>query len=139
VNHFCKKVVNKNSTLSNDEILTQYNNLWQVEESFRITKHDLKIRPIYHWSPKRVKAHLAISFTAYMLTRYLEHRVRLQYKKLSPLVIKNLLLNVQKSIVYDKEKKIKYIIPSKIKPDAKKIYNLMEVSHSITPYILGKL
>jgi transposase len=132
-------VVNKNSTLSNDEILTQYNNLWQVEESFRITKHDLKIRPIYHWSPKRVKAHLAISFTAYMLTRYLEHRVRLQYKKLSPLVIKNLLLNVQKSIVYDKEKKIKYIIPSKIKPDAKKIYNLMEVSHSITPYILGKL
>ncbi len=132
-------VVNANSTLSNEEILTQYNNLWQVEESFRITKHDLKIRPIYHWTPKRVKAHLAISFTAYMLTRYLEYRVRLQYKKLSPKVIRNLLLNVQKSIVYDKQKKIKYIIPSKIKPDAKKIYNLMEVNHSLTPYILGKL
>ncbi len=132
-------VVNANSTLSNEEILTQYNNLWQVEESFRITKHDLKIRPIYHWTPKRVKAHLAISFTAYMLTRYLEYRVRLQYKKLSPKVIRNLLLNVQKSIVYDKQKKIKYIIPSKIKPEAKKIYNLMEVNHSLTPYILGKL
>ena len=132
-------VVNENSTLSNDEILTQYNNLWQVEESFRITKHDLKIRPIYHWTPKRVKAHLAISFTAYMLTRYLEYRVRLQYKKLSPKIIRNLLLNVQKSIVYDKSKKIKYIIPSKIKPDAKKIYNLMEVKHSLTPYILAKL
>ena len=132
-------VINSNSTLSNEEILTQYNNLWQVEESFRITKHDLKIRPIYHWTPKRVKAHLAISFTAYMLTRYLEYRVRLQYKKLSPKVIRNLLLNVQKSIVYDKQKKIKYIIPSKIKPDAKKIYNLMEVNHSLTPYILGKL
>ena len=37
-------IVKKNSTLSNDEILTQYNNLWQVK-SFRITKHDLKIRP----------------------------------------------------------------------------------------------
>jgi len=132
-------IINGNSQLSNDEILTQYNNLWQVEESFRITKHDLKIRPIYHWTPKRVKAHLAISFTAYMLTRYLEFKVRLQYKKLSPQVIRNLLLNIQKSIVYDKEKKIKYILPSKIKPDAKKIYNLMEVRHSITPYILGKL
>jgi len=132
-------VVNEKSTLSNDEILTQYSNLWQVEESFRVTKHDLKIRPIYHWTPRRVKAHLAISFSAYMLTRYLEYRVRLQYKKLSPKVIRNLLLNVQKSIVYDKEKKIKYIIPSKIKPDAKKIYNLMEVKHSLTPYILGKL
>ena len=132
-------IVNENSTLSNDEIVTQYSNLWQVEESFRITKHDLKIRPIYHWTPKRVKAHLAISFAAYMLTRYLEYRVRLQYKKLSPRIIRNLLLNVQKSIVYDKEKRIKYIIPSKIKIDAKKIYNIMEVKHSLTPYILGKL
>lgn len=132
-------VVNENSTLSNDEILIQYSNLWQVEESFRITKHDLKIRPIYHWTPKRVKAHLAISFSAYMLTRYLEHRVRLQYKKLSPQMIRNLLLNVQKSIVYDKSKKIKYILPSKIKLDAKKIYTIMEVKHSLTPYILSKL
>jgi len=132
-------IVNENSTLTNEEILTQYSNLWQVEESFRITKHDLKIRPIYHWTPRRVKAHLAISFTAYMLTRYLEYRVRLQHKKLSPNIIRNLLLNVQKSIVYDKEKKIKYIIPSKIKLDAKKIYNIMEVKHSLTPYILGKL
>ena len=131
-------IINEKSTLSNSEILTQYNNLWQVEESFRITKHDLKIRPIYHWTPKRVKAHLAISFTAYMLTRYLEHRVKLQYTKLSPRVIRNLLLNVQKSIVYDKTTNIKYIIPSKIKPDAKKIYNLMGVSHSLTPSILAK-
>ncbi len=132
-------IVNETSTLSNEDILTQYSNLWQVEESFRITKHDLKIRPIYHWTPKRVKAHIAISFTAYMLTRYLEYRVRLQYKKLSPNVIRNLLLNVQKSIVYDKSKKIKYIIPSKIKLDAKKIYKIMEVEYTTTPYILGKL
>lgn len=132
-------IINENSTLSNEEILTQYSNLWQVEESFRITKHDLKIRPIYHWTPRRVKAHLAISFTAYMLTRYLEYRVRLQHKKLSPKVIRNLLLNVQKSIIYDKKSKIKYIIPSKIKIDAKKIYTIMEVKHSLTPYILEKL
>ena len=132
-------IINENSKLSNDEILTQYSNLWQVEESFRITKHDLKIRPIYHWTPTRIKAHLAISFSAYMLTRYLEYRVRLQYKKLSPAIIRNLLLNVQKSIVYDKVKKIKYIIPSKIKIDAKKIYNIMDIKHTTTPYILAKL
>jgi hypothetical protein len=29
-----------------EEILTQYHGLWQVEESFRINKHDLKMRPI---------------------------------------------------------------------------------------------
>ena len=64
-------IVNKNSTLSNDEILTQYNNLWQVEESFRITKHDLKIRPVYHWKPSRVKAHIAISFASLLIVKTL--------------------------------------------------------------------
>ena len=102
-------IVNKNSTLSNDEILTQYNNLWQVEESFRITKHDLKIRPVYHWKPSRVKAHIAISFASLLIVRHLEYRIKLQYKKLSPKVIRELLLNIQTSIVYDKTKKIKYL------------------------------
>ena len=131
-------IVNASSTLSNDEILTQYNNLWQVEESFRITKHDLKIRPVYHWKPSRVKAHLAISFAAFMLTRYLEHRVRVQYKKLSPNRIRNLLLGVQTSILISKEKGIKYALPSNTKVDVKRIYSLMGVQRETTPYIIEK-
>jgi len=131
-------VVNANSKLSDEEILTQYGNLWQVEESFRITKHDLKIRPIYHFKPSRVRAHLAISFTAYILTRYLEHRVRVQFKKLSPKKIKNLLLGVQTSIVVSQEKKIKYAIPSNMKVETKRIYTLMGVKTKATPYILEK-
>ena len=131
-------VVNASSTLTNNEILTQYNNLWQVEESFRITKHDLKIRPVYHWKPVRVKAHLAISFAAYMLTRHLEHRVRVQYKKLSPNIIKNLLLDVQVSTLICRQKKIKYALPSQIKKDAQKIYRLMGVERKRAPYIIGK-
>ncbi|MEA3331564.1 MAG: IS1634 family transposase, partial [Campylobacterota bacterium] len=96
-----KGIITNNQALSNEELIHQYSNLWQVEESFRITKHDLKIRPIYHWKPSRVKAHLAISFMAYALVRYLEYRVRLQYKKLSPEKIKQILLSVQTSILYD--------------------------------------
>ena len=131
-------IVNKTSTLTNDEILTQYNNLWQVEESFRITKHDLKIRPVYHWKPSRVKAHLAISFAALFLVRHLEHRVRLQYKKLSPQYIRNLLLNTQTSILYSKSKKIKYALPSKMKAETQKIYRLMDIKRDRTPYIIEK-
>ena len=131
-------IVNADSTLSDEEILSQYNNLWQVEESFRITKHDLKIRPIYHFKPSRVRAHLAISFTAYMLTRYLEHRVRVQFKKLSPKRIKNLLLGVQTSISVSQTKRIKYALPSNIKVDTKRIYTLMGVKAKTTPYIIEK-
>jgi len=131
-------VVNADSTLSDEEILAQYSNLWQVEESFRITKHDLKIRPIYHWKPNRVRAHLAISFTAYMLTRYLEHRVKVQFKKLSPKKIKNLLLGVQTSISVSQEKRIKYALPSSMKVETKRIYSLMGVKANTTPYIIEK-
>jgi len=131
-------IVNEKSTLSNEEILTQYNNLWQVEESFRITKHDLKIRPVYHWKPRRVKAHLAISYAAFMLARYLEHRVTVQYKKLSPNRIRNLLLGVQTSLLVSQEKKIKYGLPSNMKIDTKRIYNLMGVKRKSTPYIIEK-
>ena len=122
-----KGIVTNNITLSNEELIHQYSNLWQVEESFRITKHDLKIRPIYHWKPNRVKAHLAISFMAYTLVRYLEHRVRLQYVKLSPEKIRQILLSVQTSIYYDTKTNNKYSMPSLMSDDAKKIYKLMEV------------
>jgi len=131
-----KGIVTNNYNLSNEELINQYSNLWQVEESFRITKHDLKIRPIYHWKPSRIKAHLAISFMAYTLVRHLEHRVRLQYIKLSPERIRKILLSVQVSILYDTRSKTRFALPSKVSQDAKKIYKLMEVSISTTPYKL---
>ena len=129
-------VITNNTTLSNEELIHQYSNLWQVEESFRITKHDLKIRPIYHWKPSRVKAHLAISFMAYTLVRYLEYRARLQYKKLSPEKIRQILLSVQTSILYDTATDKKFAMPSKVSDDAKKIYKLMGVPITTKPSIL---
>ena len=131
-----KGIITNNSELTDEEIISQYANLWQVEESFRITKHDLKIRPIYHWKPSRVKAHLAISFMAYALVRYLEYRVRLQYKKLSPERIRQILLSVQTSILYDTATDKKFAMPSKVSDDAKKIYKLMGVPITTKPSIL---
>lgn len=94
-------VITNDSKLTYQEILKQYNNLWQVENAFRVTKHDLKVRPVFHWKPARVKAHFAISFTAYSLVKHLEYRVKLQYKKLSPEKIRQILVKVQTSVLYD--------------------------------------
>ena len=102
------------------------------------TKSDLKIRPVYHWKPSRVKAHLAISFAALFLVRHLEYRVKVQYKKLSPKKIKELLLSVQHSTLVDKTRKIKYAIPSKTNVDINKLYRIMGLKKHTTPYILGK-
>jgi transposase len=131
-------VITNAKQLSNQEILEQYNNLWQIENAFRITKHDLKVRPIFHWKPERVKAHLAICFTAYMLVKYLEYRVRLQYARLSPETIRQELVRVQTSILYDRKKKIRYALPSRMSQDAKKIYHILGLARITTPYILEK-
>jgi len=134
-----KGIITNNSKLTNEELIHQYTNLWQVEESFRITKHDLKIRPIYHWKPSRIKAHLAISFMAYTLVRHLEYKVRLLYKKRSPERIRQTLLSVQSSILYDTKTDRKFAFPSKISDEAKVIYKLMEVKLYTKPYILGNI
>jgi transposase len=120
------------------EVLEYYGNLWTVEESFRITKHDLKVRPVFHWNPSRVKAHIAIVFTAYSLVRYMTYRVKRQYKKLSPDKIRKLLLKVQTTIIYDTKKKIRYGLPSKITEDAKKIYDIFKADRTLTPYIMHR-
>lgn len=128
-------IITNDSEMNAQEALQHYRGLWQVEESFRITKHDLKVRPIYHWTPDRIKAHLAISFIAFTCIRHLEYRVALQYKKMSPESIRESLIRVQSSILVD-NKKGKYVIPSQVSQDARKIYQVMGLSYSQTPYRL---
>ena len=129
-------VVTNAKDISNKEILQQYVNLWHIEEAFRITKHDLKVRPVFHWTARRVKAHLAICFTSYALVRHLEYRVRLQYKDLSVEKIRLCLIRVQTSVLYHVEKKIRCALPARIMQDAKKIYQVMNLSRSLTPWVI---
>ena len=132
-------VVTNSKELQDTEVIEHYTNLWQVENAFRLTKHDLKVRPIYHWKEKRIKAHLALSFTAYALIKHLEYRVRLQYIKLSPEKIRQFLIKVQTSILFDKKKKIRFGFPSRLSIEARKIYHLMRIDKKITPFIIKKM
>ena len=118
------------------EVLSHYRGLWQVEESFRITKHDLKVRPIYHWTPSRVRAHIAISFMAFACIRQLMYRIKLQHKALSPEVIRNALIHVQHSVFKHKRTKQRYVMPAQINPEAKKIYAVMGLKATTTAYPL---
>ena len=108
--------------LTSKEAKGYYHQLWQIEESFRISKHDLAIRPIYHWTPKRIKAHIAISYMALVCVRHLEYRVKTMYEKLSPEVIRNELIHTQYSILEDIKTGKRYSIPSRITKHTKKIY-----------------
>jgi transposase len=109
------------------DLLSHYRGLWQVEESFRINKHDLKMRPIYHWSPHRVKAHIAISFIAFVCVRYLEYILAVREKKMSPEMIRKSLLQVQASVLRDESSKKHYLLSSSLSLEAKRIYKVMGI------------
>lgn len=64
-----------NTTLPNNEAIENYKHLWQIEKAFRITKTDLKVRPIYHRLPRRIEAHICISFVAYKIYKELERQL----------------------------------------------------------------
>ncbi|MFO7845239.1 MAG: IS1634 family transposase [Balneolaceae bacterium] len=73
-----------NTDLSNQEVIDNYSQLWKIEKAFRITKHDLKIRPFYHRLPRRIHAHVCISFAAYKVYKELERQLREKKSALSP-------------------------------------------------------
>lgn len=66
-----------NTRLSAQNIVENYHHLWQIEKAFRISKTDLRIRPVYHYLRKRIEAHICIAFVAYTIYKELE---RLLYK-----------------------------------------------------------
>ena len=109
------------------QLLMHYRSLWQIEESFRINKHDLRMRPIYHWSPKRVKAHIGIAFMAFVCVRYLEYRVLVQSQKLSPEEIRKALLQVQGSVLLDQKTGKRFLLSAKPNSNAQEIYRVMKI------------
>jgi len=59
-------------TMSATEIMDAYHTLWKIEESFRIMKSTLEVRPIFHWSKTRIEGHFVVCFLAFLMERTLE-------------------------------------------------------------------
>ncbi len=74
-----------NAELNDKQVVENYKNLWHIEKAFRMSKTDLKIRPIYHRLRNRIEAHICISFTAYCIYKELE---RVLYNEKSTLSLK---------------------------------------------------
>jgi hypothetical protein len=62
-------------------VIGAYHQLWHIEKSFRMTKHDLRARPIYHHTRESIEAHLTVVFAALAVTRLIEERTGWSIKK----------------------------------------------------------
>lgn len=72
-----------NTDLPNQEVIRNYSHLWKIEKAFRISKNDLKIRPIFHFKKERIEAHVCLSFTAYTIYKELERLLKISETSLS--------------------------------------------------------
>lgn len=61
-----------NTDLSAEEIYRQYNSLWVIEKAFRVTKGTIELRPMFHFTPRRIEAHVCICFVAFKVYKELE-------------------------------------------------------------------
>jgi hypothetical protein len=64
-----------------DFVIGSYHQLWNIEKSFRMSKSDLRARPIYHRKRDSIEAHLTIVFAALAVTRFIENRTGWSIRK----------------------------------------------------------
>lgn len=72
-----------NTSLPAADVISQYHGLWVVERAFRIGKGTLDMRPVFHFTEKRIEAHICICFIAYKVYKELERVIRQLNMKMS--------------------------------------------------------
>lgn len=72
-----------NTDLDAEKVIEEYHGLWVVERAFRISKGSLDIRPMFHFTERRIEAHVCICFIAYKIYKELERIIRKKGVKMS--------------------------------------------------------
>ncbi|MBU1446057.1 IS1634 family transposase [Patescibacteria group bacterium] len=67
-------------TISNQLVIERYHQLYKIEQAFRISKHDLRARPIFHFKQEAVKVHILICFMALAISKYIELKTQVSIK-----------------------------------------------------------
>ena len=64
------------------EVVSSYHELWQVEQSFRMSKHDLRARPVFHHQRDAIEAHLTVVMAALAVARHLQETTGISIKRI---------------------------------------------------------
>jgi transposase len=67
--------------VDNQTIINRYHELYKIEQAFRISKHDLRTRPIFHFKEEPIKLHLLICFMALVISKHIEIQTDISIKR----------------------------------------------------------
>jgi transposase len=116
-----------NTALAKEEVIEQYGELWKIEKAFRISKSDLRIRPIFHRLQHRIEAHICISFCAYKIYKELERQLKAKKLNWSPeqvIDITNSIFSITVEMPYSKTWETKLHLPNKEQRDLWEAFGL---------------
>jgi transposase len=107
--------------------------LWTIEGTFRVSKSDIEMRPIYHFKKERIQSHIALCFMALYLVRKLQLLLARKGMHVSAEKIQEELHLVQTSHVVDRRTGFRFRLPSRISDTARAIYSVLGLKRSTTP------
>jgi transposase len=117
-----------NTNLSKDEVIANYGQLWKIEKAFRISKTDLRIRPIYHRLQTRIEAHICIAFCAYKIYKELERLLTEKKAALSPEKAIDILKTIYRVTIilpHSKTKESRLFLPNE---EQRNLLNLFQIN-----------
>ena len=106
-------------------VIEHYRGLWQVEQTFRITKHNLAIRPVYHYQDRRIAAHFVICFMALAVLRTTEYLLAKAGYVISSEKLHTILQQIKSVQIINKNQKF-YILADP-PPEFYKIYQYLNI------------
>ncbi|WP_349833461.1 IS1634 family transposase [Bacteroides intestinalis] len=89
-----------NTTIPTEQVYEAYHNLWNVERAFRIAKSKIEIRPMFHFTRRRIEAHICICFVALKVYKELERVLKITDIKLSVDKVMNMAKTITTIRVY---------------------------------------
>ncbi len=114
-----------NTKLSPGEVIENYGQLWRIEKAFRISKTDLRIRPMFHRRRKRIEAHVLVAFVAYTIYKELERRLETAQAGMSAQRAIDLTQNMYEMTLPLPNDPQEHQILLKMDPEQQKLYDLI--------------
>ena len=111
-------------TLSDLQVISYYQELWHVEQTFRMSKTDLKTRPIFHFTHEAIKAHVLLCFVSLMIGKFLELKTGLSLRR-----IRDILWNVHEAQIEDTRTGKKITLQSNLEDFNKSKLSQVLLSH----------
>ena len=88
-----------NTEMSGQQLTQAYAQLWQIEESFRTIKHLFELRPMFHWTEKRIKGHIMLNFILLVMEKEIMLTLKASNVEATHVKVRDAISHMEKSLL----------------------------------------